>query len=80
MEKLCRGAESAPPPPPPGTEEPPKSPVLIGLREQSNAEETLAIFANSGKFAKVCCREIFSFREFPKVYSREKLLFSIRES
>ena len=50
------------------------------LREESNAEETFAIFANFGKFAKVWCREIFYFGEFAKVYSREKSLFSIRES
>ena len=49
------------------------------LREESNAEETFAIFVNSGKFAKVCS-EILYFREFAKVYSREKSLFSIRES
>ena len=46
------------------------------LREESNTEETCAIFANSGKFAKVWCREIFYFREFAKVYSREKSLFA----
>ena len=50
------------------------------LKEESNAEETFAIFANSGKFAKVWCREIFYFREFAKVYSLEKFLFSIRKS
>ena len=50
------------------------------LREERNAEETFAIFANSGKLAKVLCREIFYLREFAKVYSREKSLFSIRES
>ena len=50
------------------------------LKEESNAEETFAIFANSGKFAKVWCREIFYFREFAKVNSREKSWFSIRES
>ena len=42
MEKLCRGGGGGISPPPPGTEEPPKGPVLIGLREESNAEETFA--------------------------------------
>ena len=48
------------------------------LKEESNAEETFAIFANFGKFAKVWCHEIFYIREFAKVYSREKSLFPIR--
>ena len=44
----------------PRAQKAPPPPGLIGLREESNAEETFAILAN--------------------VYSREKSLFSIRES